>query len=394
MAWTTPREVRAHLLRLWERGELLRPLVCGESAFPLRLPLKGPTSAELTDRFDAVRHWVAELSAVRELRIEWQELRHRVHGPQRLPRRLFVDDLSAALALLGKRREAEPWAGIVEWSRAVLPEVLPWLAKRPLRALELAQDWPRLLAVVRWRLEHPRPERYLRQVDLPGVHTKLIEDHRTVLSELLETVLPPDLRRSERTGAGGFASRYGFLDKPVRIRFRLLDERIPFLPNATCCDVTLDAESFARLDLQVETVFITENEINFLAFPRARSSLIVYGGGYGWEALAKARWLSSCAVHYWGDIDTHGFAILDDLRRHFGHVSSLLMDRATLLAHESLWGEELSPVHRDLPRLTEEERELFDALRDHQIRKNLRLEQERIGFRWVLDRLQRLNPSS
>ncbi|WP_287634594.1 Wadjet anti-phage system protein JetD domain-containing protein [Accumulibacter sp.] len=33
-----------------------------------------------------------------------------------------------------------------------------------------------------------------------------------------------------------------------------------------------------------------------------------------------------------GDIDTHGFAFLDQLRSHFGHVESFAMGRATPLA--------------------------------------------------------------
>lgn len=59
------------------------------------------------------------------------------------------------------------------------------------------------------------------------------------------------------------------------------------------------------------------------------------------------------------------------------------MDRATLIAHETFWGSEGDQVIRDLPRLTTQERELFDDLRDNRIRHGLRLEQERIGFGWV-----------
>ena len=65
------------------------------------------------------------------------------------------------------------------------------------------------------------------------------------------------------------------------------------------------------------------------------------------------------------------------------------MDRCTLLAFESLWGTEDRSIHRDLPRLTAEERALHDDLRDHRIGRNLRLEQERIGFGWVRDALAR-----
>jgi hypothetical protein len=59
------------------------------------------------------------------------------------------------------------------------------------------------------------------------------------------------------------------------------------------------------------------------------------------------------------------------------------MDRATLLAFESQWGEEKKQMLRELPRLNDEERALYDDLRDNRIRKKLRLEQERIGFGWV-----------
>ena len=111
--------------------------------------------------------------------------------------------------------------------------------------------------------------------------------------------------------------------------------------------------------------------------------MAIFGAGYGWDSLAKAAWLTDCRVFYWGDIDTHGFAILNQLRGRFPHAESLLMDRETLMAHESLWGREDSQALGDLPLLTTAERELFDALRDNRIRANLRLEQEMIGFGWI-----------
>jgi len=102
---------------------------------------------------------------------------------------------------------------------------------------------------------------------------------------------------------------------------------------------------------------------------------------------------SPAALHYWGDIDTHGFAILDQLRGKFAQVESFLMflmDRQTLMAHRALWGEEEKPALHDLPRLDARERALFDELRDNRIRRALRLEQERIGFHWVQAALARI----
>jgi len=380
MIWTTASDLKAQLSRLWERGELLRPLVTGETRLPLRLTLKGPTSSELAERFEAVRGWMAGLVAVPRIRIEWREVNHRVQGAQRLPQSVWVDTLDDALALIGKRGDAARFEALVALTRSKTPMLLEWLGKRPLQAIGLADVWSSLLDVAAWIEAHPLPGIYLRQVDIPGIHSKFIEAHRGVLLELLDLALPPEAIANDRTGVSQFAARYGFLDKPTRIRLRVLDERVRLLPGPARPDVTLDGDSFAKLDVPVRRVFITENETNFLAFPPVAGAIVVFGAGYGWDALARAEWLARCSILYWGDIDTHGFAILDHLRRRFDHTASFLMDRSTLMAHEALWGEEADQVVLDLPRLTEPERALFDELRDNRIRKNLRLEQEMIGF--------------
>ena len=390
MIWTTPTDMKAQLRRLWERGELLRGLVDGESRFPLRLALKGPGSAELAEKFEAVRAWIAGLAAIPHVRIEWRELNHRLLGAQQVPESVWVDSLAAAAAWLSRRGEVAGFEGVLEATRTRQPQLTRWLARRPLQAIELAGQWPRLLDVVEWLSRHPRPGMYLRQVDIPGIHSKFIEGHRGVLAELLDLVLPADAVAVEFAGVGEFNARYGFLDKPAHIRFRSLDARLALLPGrkpAKPPDMALDADSFACLELPVRRVFITENETNFLAFPMVKDAIVIFGKGYGWDALAKARWLAYCAIRYWGDIDTHGFAILDALRNRFDHVESFLMDRPTLMAHENLWGEEHDQVRHDLPRLTGVERALFDELRDNRIRRNLRLEQERIGFRWLVEAL-------
>jgi hypothetical protein len=90
---------------------------------------------------------------------------------------------------------------------------------------------------------------------------------------------------------------------------------------------------------------------------------------------------------YWGDIDTHGFAILNQLRGYFPSASSFLMDRETLLAHRLHWGEEPEPARYDLPRLGPEEVSLYTELRFDRHQLRLRLEQERIGYGWLCDRL-------
>lgn len=127
-------------------------------------------------------------------------------------------------------------------------------------------------------------------------------------------------------------------------------------------------------------MFVTENEINGLTFPQVADSIVVFGLGYGIELLAGCAWLADAPLHYWGDIDTHGFSILDRLRGWFPHARSLLMDRETLLAHRALWVREERGETRELDRLTDAERALYEELRGDRLGEKVRLEQERIGF--------------
>lgn len=390
MNWTRPADLRAQAQKLWDRGELLSSLATDTPLFPKRLVLKCPTSPEMAERFDAVRGWISDIRAMPHIRVQMRNFRHRVLGDNAVPAEAWIDSMDDALALIGKRREAMCFSAMLDAASERQPHLSAWLARRPLQALALSESWDRLLAIVAWLQAYPKPGIYLRQADIPGVHSKFIEAHRGVLAELLDLALPADAIDPAFAGITGFARRYGFREKPLRVRFRMLDPRHAILPFAGEQDVTLDATSFAKLNPSVSRVFITENETNFLAFPDVANSLVVFGAGYGFDVLSQAEWLSRCRIYYWGDIDTHGFAILDQLRAHFGHAESFLMNRDTLMKSAALWGAEDEQTTRDLPRLNRDEQEIYNDLRDHRLSKNLRLEQERVGFDLVGSALRAL----
>lgn len=391
MSWTTPADLRAQVQKLWDRGLLLAALSGGEAIFPRRLTVKGPNSKELSERFAEVRDWIAQLSGgANYYRIEWRNVNHRILGTNEIPAEIWIDTLEDAFGFIGKRRAAEQFAALVALTQESQPELIPWLAKRPLRALELAEDWPRLLEIVAWLRKHPRPAIYLRQIDLPGVHSKFIEGHRGVLGEMFDLALPPEAIDTRATGVGGFCRRYGFRDKPLRVRFRILDPKLVLLPTETDQDITLTQAIFARLDMPITKVLITENEINFLAFPKVPDAIVIFGAGYGFENLAAVDWFRERKIYYWGDIDTHGFAILNQLRGFFPRATSFLMDRQTLLAHRSLWGAESQPETGNLMRLNSEESALYDQLRQNHWGNRIQLEQERIGFDSLVEALENL----
>lgn len=386
MNWTTPSDIRAQVNKLWNRGSLLACLCEGENIFPMRLTVKGPDSKELSERFSDVQSWIAQLTeSAKFYRVEWKKINHRILGSNEIPSAVWIDSLDNALRLTGRSEAADKFRELVRITGDRRPELLTWLAKRPLRALELAEEWPRLLLIVDWLIRHNRPGVYLRQIDLPGIHTKFIEARRGVLIELLDLVLPEDAVDETGRGVIGFCRRYGFLDKPLRVRFRVLDPDVNLLSAGSDLDITVTQETFSSLDVPVSKVFITENEINFLAFPEVPDSMLIFGAGYGFNNLASAQWLHQRQIYYWGDIDTHGFAILNQLRGILPDVKSFLMDSQTLINHRALWGRESNPERANLTRLTPEENDLYDQLKNNYYGENIRLEQERVGFRFLLD---------
>ena len=385
MSWTGPNELRAQVGRLWERGLVLRSLLSEEAIFPKRLVLKGPRSHDLAHAFAEVRTWCESLAGMRHVRFVSRNVNHRVTGTNTYPAEAWVDSPEDAVAFLGKEKEWMCFQRIVETTRRQQPVLLSWLARKPLLALEKAEEWERLLTIAEWMRTHPRPNCYLRQVDLPGIHTKFIETHRGILSELLELLLPEEGIDPSATGLSGFCARYGFREKPERIRFRVLDPAVdPFRSNGLP-DVSLDVDSLAALSIRPKRLFITENEINFLAFPNRAEAWILFGAGYGFGAWKKVEWLHERQLYYWGDIDTHGFAALDEFRQHFPSVQSFLMDRQTLMAHRDHWGSEAHPSTRGLSRLNEPEALLYDDLRANRFGQRIRLEQERISFGFLTD---------
>lgn len=393
--WSTPAHIRQQVQRLWNDGRLLAARLSEQALFPLELRLRQPSVADIGSRFDAVRGWVRELEAGSRdhlghgYDIIWREINHRQTGCNRLPERVVIATDQDALRLLGRAADARRFDQLAATTLNDFPQLRPWLARRALVVLEQAEKWPRILAILDWFVAHPRPAIYLRQLDIAGVDSKFIEGRKALLMELLDQVLPAEAIGQDAVGVRQFEARYGLLAKPALVRMRILD---PALAVAGLSDLSVPLSQFAALRIAAERVFITENDTNGLAFPDARGAVVVFGGGYGVLGLSQVPWLRERELVYWGDIDTHGFAILDRLRASVPHTRSLLMDNDTLQAHRLLWGEEDVDKRYtgQLSRLTEDELQLFHAVRDDVYGERLRMEQERIGFGWACAAIARL----
>lgn len=197
------------------------------------------------------------------------------------------------------------------------------------------------------------------------------------------SVVPPiETRRGlveSLHAAGTGRADLGLREPAPLVRMRVLDSALSL---GGLSDVSAPVEDLARLQIHPEVVYVFENLATVLAMPGRSGAVALHGGGHRVDLVARLPWAQR--VTYWGDLDSHGFAIVHQLRTRGVEVASVLMDTETLLAHRDLWGHEPEPNTAVFDRLTPEEQATLHLLSAH---GNVRLEQERIPWEYALRRL-------
>lgn len=374
--WSTPDDVATKVRRAWRNGSLLRDHATGAPFAPVEVPLHGPKASEIGDRLDEVRRWVTRLDEGRRegtrYVLEWSSIGGRHYGRNRIPSRAVVSTYEQAWAVLGVADDARRFTRLLGTTAHPAPR--EWALAHPHRALALAQEWPQLLAAHDWLDRNRGSGRYLREITAPGVDTKFAESHRAVLASMLDVPAPP----------AGFLSGLGLRTKPELVRMRVAPS-LGGLPAVS--ELAVRVDEAAALSLAPTAALVVENEITYLSVDVPPGGLVLWGKGFDVDRIGRIPWLADVAVRYWGDLDTHGFAILDRLRAWLPQARSVLMDRETLLAHRDRWGAEQRPTSARLTRLTSAESQLYaDLVGDVQGTK-VRLEQERIDWAWARERL-------
>ncbi len=223
----------------------------------------------------------------------------------------------------------------------------------------------RFIAVVRWLRTHDVSQYYIRQIPVIGVDTKWIEQHRPVV-EAVVGQLP-------------------FRTKPPLVELRSLDPEVKIRNARRLC---LEIDDAAGANPAFEQVLIVENHTTFLALPEIPGTFAVWGEGYRADELVAALpWLAQRRVFYWGDLDSHGFRILDRIRGPLPGVRSVLMDSETARLHLELAVEEPTATAFAPTRLTGDEDRALELLRERSGTGCLRIEQERIVFDRVVEQL-------
>lgn len=376
--WTRPTDIARRVRHRWDDGSLLSGLAAGEPITEFDLPLRGPRPAEIGEALAQVRDWIAELDAGSRDGHHYEVVRAPVggrhFGRNDIPVRARVTTYEQAWRLLGVAGQVASYRRVLELS-SDLPLVRQWVAAHPLRAMQTADEWVLLLSAYRWLDQARGSGRYLREITAPGVDTKFVERHRDLLARLL---------RVDR-GATAFVTGLGLRAKPVTVRLRF-DPTMLGLP-VPLSEGTFRLDELAALRPPVRVAVVIENETTYLTVPVPDGGIVIWGKGFEVDRVGALPWLRDAPVHYWGDLDTHGFAILDMLRAWLPQARSFLMDRETLLAHRERWVHEGSPTSARLDRLDRTEAHLYDDLVADRLEVAVRLEQERIDWAWAHDRL-------
>ncbi len=312
--------------------------------------------------------------------IKWQTVRPAGWQTQTVPRYAVFTTPEMAAAFLGAAQSSalRQLLGVAEATASYAPELLPLVHSKPFVAIEYAAKWGRLLDVVRYFRNHPRPGVGLREIAVPGIDTKFVENNKKILDVMLSWVMPEDALDRSACGVirGGFEQRHGLVTSDPLIRFRLLgpDMEMPFGMS----DFSVPSRDFHAAKIPGEVVIICENKRTFETFPAVAKGIVIWGQGRAVGLLGGAPWLQERRLIYWGDIDTFGLSILSHLRSYFPHTESMLMDQETLLAHKRLWTRELDSERclTDLAHLTHPENELLQLLISNKLGTNIRFEQE------------------
>ncbi|SDS60430.1 hypothetical protein SAMN04489751_2389 [Brevibacterium sandarakinum] len=315
----------------------------GRQQIPLRLRLRTPDAVARFVGGDEARQW-------RRLRERTKTIRSR------------FDDQDPAISAT-----VEDTGGEADNDRIVDP-IGPAIKAHAKRILGLGQaEFDTLLSVVAWLRDHPVGTLRPRQLPIRGVDSKWFETHRSLVTALLT--------------AAGRPEAVDVLDAQPRMRMRILD---PDLMPSGLGDITAPAPQLSQLTIAPRLVFVFENLESVLAMPDWADAVAVHGSGYAVDNVARLAWAHRARVIYWGDLDSHGFAILSRLRTHLPHVESTLMDEGTLTAHRDLWVQEPKPHRGEFSGLSGTEARALARLRAE---GDVRLEQERIPWDTALERL-------
>ena len=374
----TSAEIKKKALRKYT--DYLRNVAAGITFQQIEIPCNkkaSDTIAEYQREFYDIRSLSKEVKGY-GYTIEWKTIKNKMLGTQDFPSKIMFETADDFERFLQKVKEVADFRKNVALINGKFSKLQHWIEKYPQKVIDNSEDWNNILKVLDYFSKNPLPKLYIRELPIE-VHTKFVEQHKAVISELLDIVIEEYVDKNEKD----FEKRYGLrYDEPM-VRMRLLDETLATSYFSGLDDITIPVSLFLKLKMPISMAYIVENKVNFQTFPPVAKSIVIWGKGYGVASIKDSELLKSTELIYWGDLDAQGFEILSQFRSYFARVKSLLMDKATF---DKYFENDLgtpSKINTKL-NLTTEEEELYSYIKTN----NYRLEQEKIPQSYVVEKLK------
>ncbi len=323
--------------------------------------------------------------------IKWKKtVNNRNKGEITLPQNVYFQNSDNYLKYLNKSSDFKEFKLVYSLIILEIPPLKEWILKNSLQLTVQKEKWTDLLKVCKYFLHKhiPNNKLYIRELPIE-IHTKFIERNKSIINSLLDTILPKNKINIEYAGTrnNSFEKRFYLNYDKTLIRFIILDNNL-YINGLS--DISVLPDDFFNLEINCEKVFIAENLMNVLTFPKVKNSIIIWGKGNRVNILKSAKWLTDKKIYYWGDIDTWGLHILSSLRKHYNSVKSLLMTKIIFEKHKKYAVQEDKSNIQTPKNLTFEEDELFRFLLSLPKEEN-RLEQEHILQIELVNVLKQLN---
>lgn len=381
-----PDDVRQVLVRRFQ-SKHREWLVCeaGENQWPMEVPLSVPTEQAALRQVDGVRAWVSAWQHWQGVgTLSWCVRRWKALGVQRLPEKLALRGPEDVAVWIGESARWERAQSRYQTLTARWPVLAPQLSRYfDVLADYSDADFRRLAEMLEWISNHPNTDLYPRQLPVSGLDSKWLDGRKGLLTDLVAAI------QEDSSSDLDFYRRCGLKAPPLLVRMRVLDQALRTRVGGVG-DITAPVDDLAGINLPASHVFIVENLQTGLAMSDMPGAVVFMRLGYNVDVLARLPWLARAKCTYWGDLDTHGFAILHRARSYIPELQSVLMDEDTLLRHKALWVDE-NEQHpaAELTLLTEAEQGLYRDLKQQRWGQNVRLEQERIDWDAAWSALQR-----
>ncbi len=378
----TPNEIKKIALKKWD--DYLRSLITKESFFPLEVNRIGKIKSQeaFWDYENTVKS-IDELIAYSNLKIpksyhiEFVEVNNRKVKSARFPNSIKFLTEQDYIHFINKELESEIFIETSDKIISTISQLKQWILQNPTTVIENEKNWSNLIKVCNYFLKIPKPNLYIRELPIE-VHTKFIENNKGIITSLLNFLISEFINKEEKI----FETRFNLKLPESLIRFKLLDTNLSETYFNGVDDISIPVSQFEKRRLPISKVIIVENKTTlntFLTLPLLNTTMAIYGGGRAVSLLKNVKWLDEVDVFYWGDIDAHGLAILNQFKEYFPKTQSIFMDKTTLDNFKEFQVIGTNMDDTLLKHLNNDELDLYRYLRINTIR----LEQEKITNDYV-----------